>query len=198
MATQLLGEAQIGGSIIGLFLDLTRDTFRNAWSPMEDMLGVDQRKIAQEVVDSNLERETMGKEAVLCKDGKMRYPIGVSYNMGGQKCARTFNSLSGHGLMIGECTKRVVAFQTFSKVCRKCQIHHKKMKERQTPDVPVRKHHCPQNYSGSSKGMEAEAALCCVKKVWQHEFIDAIVLVICIDNDASTKAYLAHCFAHLA
>jgi hypothetical protein len=41
MATQLLGESQVGGSIIGLFLDLSRETFRNTWSAMEDALGVE-------------------------------------------------------------------------------------------------------------------------------------------------------------
>jgi hypothetical protein len=53
MATQLMGESQVGGSIIGLFLDLSREAFCNAWAPMEDALGVEQRKIGQEVVDFN-------------------------------------------------------------------------------------------------------------------------------------------------
>jgi hypothetical protein len=30
MAIQLMGESQVEGSIIGLFLDLTREAFRNA------------------------------------------------------------------------------------------------------------------------------------------------------------------------
>jgi hypothetical protein len=89
MATQLLGESQVGGSIIGLFLDLSRETFRNVWSSMEDALGVEQRKIAKEVVDANLNQETMGKEAVLCEDGKLRYPVHVSYEMGWQKSSKT-------------------------------------------------------------------------------------------------------------
>ena len=31
MATQLMGESQMGRSIIGLLLDLTREAFRNVW-----------------------------------------------------------------------------------------------------------------------------------------------------------------------
>jgi hypothetical protein len=143
MATQLMGESQIGGSIIGLFLDLTREAFRNSWAPMEDALGVEQRRIAQEVVDSNLLKETIGKVAVLCGDGKLRYPASVSYDMGWQKASRAYDSLSGHGLMIGERTKRAVAFKNFSKACLKCQLHQKKMKKLKTPDVPVKEHHCP-------------------------------------------------------
>jgi hypothetical protein len=40
MATELLGESQVGGSIIGLMLDLTTDAFRNKWTEMELQLGV--------------------------------------------------------------------------------------------------------------------------------------------------------------
>jgi hypothetical protein len=96
MATQLLGESQVGGSIIGLFLDLSRETFRNTWSGMEDALGVEQRKTGKEVVDANLNKETMGKEALMCKDGKLRYPVHLSYDMGWQKSSKTYDSLSGH------------------------------------------------------------------------------------------------------
>jgi len=126
LATQLVGEGQVGGSIIGLFLDISRDCFRNAWAPMEDAIGIDQCKICQLVVDSNLLKETIGKEAVVCGDGEPRYPVRVSYDMGWQKSAQTFDSLSGHGLMIGDGTKQVIAFQNYSKVCLKCKLHQKK------------------------------------------------------------------------
>jgi hypothetical protein len=197
MATQMMGESQVGGSIISLFLDLSREAFRKTWSPMEDLLGVEQRLIGQEVVDSNLLRETMGKTAITCDDGKIRHPIRVSYDMGWQKASRAYNSLSGHGLMIGESTNRVICFQNYSKACRKCQLHAKAIKKKKTPDIPVPSHHCPKNYEGSSKGMEAEAALDCVKKVWSHEEILVFIEIICLDDDATTKAYLAHCFADL-
>jgi hypothetical protein len=45
--------------------------------------------------------------------------------------------------------------------------------------------------------MEAKAALDCVNKVWTNEMMAAFVESICIDNDASTKAYLQNCFADL-
>jgi hypothetical protein len=197
MCTQLMGESQVGGSIIGSFLDLTREAFRNAWAPMEDALGVEQRRIGQEVVDHNLFKETMGKIGTSCEDGKVRYPARVSYDMGWQKAKKTYDSLSGHGLMIGECTKNVVAFQNYSKVCGFCERHVKKMEKAKTPTVPSSEHHCPKNYDGSSKGMEAKAALECVKKIWTHAQILAFVDFICLDDDASTKAYVAHDFQSL-
>jgi hypothetical protein len=41
MATELLGESQVGGSIIGLMLDLKTDAFRNKWTEMELQLRVE-------------------------------------------------------------------------------------------------------------------------------------------------------------
>jgi hypothetical protein len=192
-----MGESQVGGSIIGLFLDLTREAFRNAWAPMEDRLGVEQREIGRECCNFNLLKETMGKIGVLGEDGGVRFPIDVSYDMGWQKAAKTYDSLSGHGLMIGSVTKAVVCFQNYSKTCGTCERHLKKMIKQKTPDVPCSTHHCPKNHVGSSKGMEAKAALDCVNKVWTHPEIAAFVEIICIDDDASTKAYLQHSFADL-
>jgi hypothetical protein len=66
-----------------------------------------------------------------------------------------------------------------------------------TPDVPVINHHCPQNHEGSLKGMEAKVALECVNKIWLHADISAFIDIVCIDDDATPKAYLTHCFADL-
>jgi hypothetical protein len=41
MAMQLIGESQVGGSIIVLSLDLTTEAFQNIWAPMEDALGIE-------------------------------------------------------------------------------------------------------------------------------------------------------------
>ncbi len=45
--------------------------------------------------------------------------------------------------------------------------------------------------------MEAQAALDCVNQIWSHDDIEAFVRIICIDDDASTKAYLQHSFFDL-
>jgi hypothetical protein len=106
MATELLGESQVGGSIIGLMLDLTTDAFRNRWTEMELKLGEEQDEIGKIIVAWNLKKETIGKVAVLC-DGVAKYPCSVSYDMGWKKASKTYDSLSGQGLMIGYCTKRL-------------------------------------------------------------------------------------------
>ncbi len=56
---------------------------------------------------------------------------------------------------------------------------------------------CPRSHEGSSKGMEAKAALECVNIVWSESDTRAFIDIICIDDDASTRAYLSHSFAYL-
>jgi hypothetical protein len=109
-----MGESQIGGSIIGLFLDLMREAFQNSWGPMEDLLGVQQEEIGCQCCNLNLLKEMMGKIGELHKDGKVRYPVDVSYNMGWQKAKKVYDSISGHGLMIGNATKNVVQSLMFA------------------------------------------------------------------------------------
>ena len=99
--------------------------------------------------------------------------------------------------MIGYRTKRVVAVQNYSKVCNICQRHSNAMEKNETPDVAVREHNCPRSHEGSSKGMEAKAALECVNIVWSESDTRAFIDIICIDDDASTRAYLSHSFADL-
>ena len=45
--------------------------------------------------------------------------------------------------------------------------------------------------------MEARAALECVNKVWGSSEFRAFIEIICIDGDASTRAYLKHSFEDL-
>jgi hypothetical protein len=52
-----------------------------------------------------------GKIGVLGRDGSVKYPSNISYDMGWQKLAKTYDSLSGNSLMIGTRTKNAVAYQ---------------------------------------------------------------------------------------
>jgi hypothetical protein len=82
LATQLIGESQVGGSIIGLMLDVSRDTFQIVWSPMEETLGLQQTKIGRRVANFNVKKETMMGKLATFVGGKVKYPVSVSYNMG--------------------------------------------------------------------------------------------------------------------
>jgi hypothetical protein len=92
-------------------------------------------------------------------------------------------------------TKNVVNFQNYSSACGFCACH---MKKTANTNAPVPDHQCPKNYTGSSKGMEAKAALDCVNQVGSsHADIEGFVSMICLDDGASTRAYLQHSFANL-
>jgi hypothetical protein len=109
--------------------------------------------------------------------------------MGWQK-GKKHDSLLGHGLMIGNAMKKVVEFHNYSSTCGFCQQHSKKIDKQEMPNLLVPDHSCPNNYTGSSKGMEAKAALNCVNQVWSHAYIEAFVSIICLNSNASTRAYI--------
>ena len=59
-------------------------------------------------------------------------------------------------------------------------------------------HQCPKNYEGSSKGMEAAAALAMVKRLFEDDLVQSYVKEMVIDDDASTCALLSHSLSKLA
>ena len=62
--------------------------------------------------------------------------------------------------------------------CSKCAAARKKY-------GPVAEHLCPLNYAGSSKGMEATAALEMVVKVWD-KFNGTVYIKCIVSDDDST------------
>ena len=63
-----------------------------------------------------------------------------------------YDSLSGHTLAIGVLTKCILVSMVSNKLCRVCSLAEP---DNQEPT----NHCCPKNYKGSSKAMEADAAL---------------------------------------
>jgi hypothetical protein len=119
---------------------------------MEDHLAVQHAKVASEIIDTNLKDAVKDKPSDP-KNGKV--PLTVSFDMGWQKRGQSYNSLSGHAFLIDAHSVKIVAMQVCSKSCLKCSRAIKKgIAEENVPE-----HKCPKNYDGSSKGMEAAAAL---------------------------------------
>ncbi len=56
---------------------------------MEQSTGKEIVKIGARVADCNLKIKTIGKVAILMDNGKAKYPVPVSYNMGWKKAAKT-------------------------------------------------------------------------------------------------------------
>ena len=78
--------------------------------------------------------------------------IAVSYDMGWRKRCRSQDSSSGMGSAVGLKTGKVVSFTTRNTMCRICE---KAEQENRQPSS----HDCRRNHEGSSKSMEANAAV---------------------------------------
>jgi len=94
-------------------------------------------------------------------DGQV--PVACSGDTGWQGSQMTYNSQSGHTMLCGGWTKKVVAYKVLSKLCCTCDDHKKKNNDE---TVKATKHRCPKNWTESSKAMEPNGILDCVIKVW--------------------------------
>ena len=97
---------------------------------------------------------------------------------------RTFNSNSGHALLIANLTRKPVAKHVCCKACKKCKTwyrHHE-------ADEAVPEHECVSNFDGTSGSMEPEAMLEMYKNLYEKH--QTIVGAIVTDDDSSIKAKL--------
>ena len=109
----------------------------------------------------------------------------ASFDMGWQKRAtgRVYDSLSGHGYMVGCSTGKVISMGVLCKKCSTCRANNKKGIE-----PPL--HACPVNHSGSSGGMESK--LCCeLLDEMCAEFEGLVVIGSLVTDDDSTIR--SHC-----
>jgi hypothetical protein len=110
-AMQLIGESQKAGEIIAGFLDLAPSTFQKPWWKMENELTVHHEKLTKEIILQNL------KDAMknLVPDENGWVALTVSFDIGWQKPGRSYNSLSGHAILVDVVTGKVIAMKVFFK-----------------------------------------------------------------------------------
>jgi hypothetical protein len=116
-----------------------------------------------------------------------KYPkIDASYDMAWQQrsSGRKYNSPTGHAFFVGGLTRRPVVLDIKCKICNYCFTWKKKHGEA----LPVPEHECTKNHAGTSKAMEALAALTLVVDCYEQHRV--IIARICIDDDASTRSKL--------
>ena len=111
----------------------------------------------------------------------------VSYDMGWQKrsAGRIYDSLSGHGFMIGCNTGKVVAVAVRAKKCNKCTIANRK-------EVESKAHYCPVNHDGSSGSMEAIVALYLTTDVHTNSKGKVYIEALVSDDDFTMRMLLKH------
>jgi len=109
--------------------------------------------------------------------------------------------LSRHAFLIGGRTQKILQRICYSKTCGICKQNWKKaglskdeianqtLKGELLPDST---HRCPRNFNGTSKSMEAQAALSLVEKI--HTTGDCCVSELIIDDDSTLCSHLHHPF----
>jgi hypothetical protein len=106
--------------------------------------------------------------------------LSASFDAGWSKrgTGRSYNSNTGHGVLIGKETGKIISYDIKSKVCAVCEYASRKR-------ITVRKHKCYKNWSGSSKAMEPALAVDMMKKVNNEKHQ---VKTLIMDNDTTTIA----------
>ena len=145
-------------------------------------------EVCQAVFNINLELAgdeplTYEKWLEIPADKRPRVHLSVSFDMGWQQ--RGFSSVSGHAFMIGAQSGLILAKIVCGKDCGICKWAKKN-------NVEVRRHTCPMNYEGSSKGMESTAALLLTIKLFVEKGV--AVEEIVADDDSSMKALVRHSY----
>jgi hypothetical protein len=114
-------------------------------------------------------------------------PIAVSYDMGWQKRSggRVYDSLSGHGFIIGCRTGKVVGMGVRKKKCKICSKYNR-------DEIEIPPHNCQVNHEGSSGSMEAGLALDSIKELIEKSKKKVHIKQIVTDDDSTMRAHCAN------
>lgn len=144
--------------------------------PSEPSIRKHAAKVGKAITDVALE----SCRAAQVEEKQTSDTLQASFDGGWQKRGTgwNYNSISGHASMIGKNTGKILAYEVRSKCCRVCDLHAE-----QNHTVPS--HECPQNWSGSSKAMEADMAMSMAHQLADNDFM---LQVLHADNDSATTA----------
>jgi len=114
--------------------------------------------------------------------------IEASFDMGWQvwSLGGKYSSRTGHGLLIGAQTKKVLDSVVYNKKCKTCELHYSMVGFYEN----VNKHQCMRNYKGTSKAMEAEALVTMLQRAPEKNSVS--ICTIISDDDSNGKALAKH------
>ena len=155
--------------ILFLILPHVPSVVAHSFHRIETNLGELTHEISQSEINTALEEEITSQLNIegriddldAWKKKTIRPLVNVSYDMGWQKrsSGHRYDSMSGHGLIIGEHTQKVLGYTVKIKDCRTCN------KYKTAEDIPIQI--CPKNHQGSSKSMEVDGILELVTEAWE-------------------------------
>jgi len=127
------------------------------------------------------------KDETNIPDEVKKIGITVSYDMGWQKrsTGRVYDSISGHGYLIGCRTGKILGMQVRQTKCKKCQAQN-------SNGTPAATHDCMVNWDGDSGAMEAAVAMDLIVAV--HDKMDSRVYceTLVSDDDSTMRSHLQH------
>ncbi|XP_018394014.1 PREDICTED: uncharacterized protein LOC108772866 [Cyphomyrmex costatus] len=103
----------------------------------------------------------------------------AGYDAGWQKrgTGHSYNSLSGHGTLIGHYSGKIISYAVQCTTCRKCSLGQNN-----------KEHDCRKNYKGSAKAMEPDMAVELIHKNVLFKQENVRITVLIGDDDSSTIA----------
>jgi len=163
-ALKLMGVGGEHAAIMAAYLDLP-DAIKwprqfsvleqHLFPTFERMKAESQATAAEkEVEETIIDQAIVVQQTYLELDAPI-HRVEASFDMGWQvrSSGGKYGSSTGHALLIGVWTKKVLDSIIFNKKCRVCTKHEKRTGSMEH----VRKHTCVENFEGLSKSMEAAA-----------------------------------------
>jgi hypothetical protein len=107
--------------------------------------------------------------------------VRASYDMGWQvrSSGNKYASPTGHGLLLGAITRKVMDSVTYNKKCATCT---------KSKDGKQKPHNCVKNYEGSSKSMEAAGLVQMLNRMPTEKHVSIATIVSDDDSNARSKA----------
>jgi hypothetical protein len=197
LALQLMGIGGGHASTLAAFLDLP---FPNKWGRQFNVLEDYMYEVIQRVKNSSQSMaveeeilETVNDQDRSITQNKLEddlplHRIEASFDMGWQvrSSGGKYGSRTGHALLIGARTKKVLDSVVYNKKCNTCDLHYSLVGSYDN----VKKHHCMRNYQGTSKAMEAEGLVAMLQRAPKKNKIS--ICTIISDDDSNGRAKARH------
>lgn len=113
--------------------------------------------------------------------------VSASVDMGWQKrsSGRKYDSSSGHMFLIGQLSRKVIAYKCLSVKCRLCDFATKH-------NIEVKDHICYKNFDGHAKAMEPSAVLQLITEIFEQSKGRLYAGTLVGDDDSSMKRHCSH------
>jgi hypothetical protein len=189
LSMQQIGSGRVGAAVLGGMLSICVEPMQTYWSDIEAQMGQAQIGLGEDILLSNIEEEKRLSETD--ENGYSK----ICGNMDGawtnRGSGKSYNSDSGHHLIVGNRSKKVIACHYMSRRCAKCELQMKTAEKENLPPPETKDHDedlCAKNYDGSSKGMEPSGALVNVLNL--HTNHKCVMDIIVMDDDSSSQNIL--------